>query len=299
MNPTAASTGRPKASPGARRCWPGRQRPRAEPHGSLRHLRPGRSRQRHRHLLPGHRPGQPAAHAPRRDAQRRLLASLPGGVRRALTGDHPRHPGPRQVRHPVRRAQLSRPCRRHRGLRRGPRSAQAADRRLQRRRPDRARARHPPSRAAAGAGPRRHPLPLRARLSRLAGRGRRRSPLAGGGHRTLRPRPPGLGGLAPSGPTARRPGSRCWNGSSRCGPARSPTAPRISPGSSRRRWCWSATATRSSRSRRRRNSIADCPRPELAVVPGADHGSFFSAKAELFQAPMLDFLRRHEAATPG
>ncbi len=41
------------------------------------------------------------------------------------------------------------------------------------------------------------------------------------------------------------------------------------------------------------------PAAELAVVPGADHGSFFSAKAELFQAPMLDFLRRHEAATPG
>ena len=37
------------------------------------------------------------------------------------------------------------------------------------------------------------------------------------------------------------------------------------------------------------------PTAELAVVPSADHGTFFSAKAALFQALMLDFLQRHSA----
>jgi pimeloyl-ACP methyl ester carboxylesterase len=37
------------------------------------------------------------------------------------------------------------------------------------------------------------------------------------------------------------------------------------------------------------------PAGELAVVPGADHGDFFVARAGLFQAPMLDFLRRQDA----
>ena len=36
------------------------------------------------------------------------------------------------------------------------------------------------------------------------------------------------------------------------------------------------------------------PAAELAVVPGADHGDFFFARVALFQAPMLDFLRRQE-----
>jgi pimeloyl-ACP methyl ester carboxylesterase len=37
------------------------------------------------------------------------------------------------------------------------------------------------------------------------------------------------------------------------------------------------------------------PAGELAVVPGADHGDFFFARVGLFQAPMLDFLRRQDA----
>lgn len=37
------------------------------------------------------------------------------------------------------------------------------------------------------------------------------------------------------------------------------------------------------------------PRAELAVVPGADHGAFFSAKVTPFQALILDFLMRHTA----
>ena len=37
------------------------------------------------------------------------------------------------------------------------------------------------------------------------------------------------------------------------------------------------------------------PAAELAVVPGADHGDFFFAKVELFQAAMLDFMRRQDA----
>ena len=36
------------------------------------------------------------------------------------------------------------------------------------------------------------------------------------------------------------------------------------------------------------------PTAELAVVPGADHGEFFTAKVHLFQTAMLDFLDRHE-----
>jgi pimeloyl-ACP methyl ester carboxylesterase len=32
---------------------------------------------------------------------------------------------------------------------------------------------------------------------------------------------------------------------------------------------------------------------ELAVLPDADHGAFFSAKVADFQAVILDFLRRH------
>jgi pimeloyl-ACP methyl ester carboxylesterase len=36
------------------------------------------------------------------------------------------------------------------------------------------------------------------------------------------------------------------------------------------------------------------PAGELAVVPGADHGDFFFAKVDLFQALMLDFLRRQD-----
>jgi pimeloyl-ACP methyl ester carboxylesterase len=35
------------------------------------------------------------------------------------------------------------------------------------------------------------------------------------------------------------------------------------------------------------------PNAELAVVPGADHGAFFSAKVAFFQSLMLDFLDRH------
>ncbi len=35
------------------------------------------------------------------------------------------------------------------------------------------------------------------------------------------------------------------------------------------------------------------PNAELAVIPGADHGSFFSAKVVSFQAAILDFLSRH------
>jgi pimeloyl-ACP methyl ester carboxylesterase len=35
------------------------------------------------------------------------------------------------------------------------------------------------------------------------------------------------------------------------------------------------------------------PNAELAVVPGADHGAFFSAKVAFFQPLMLDFLLRH------
>jgi len=38
------------------------------------------------------------------------------------------------------------------------------------------------------------------------------------------------------------------------------------------------------------------PRGELAVVPGADHGAFFSAKVAPFQSLMLDFLVRHDSA---
>jgi pimeloyl-ACP methyl ester carboxylesterase len=37
------------------------------------------------------------------------------------------------------------------------------------------------------------------------------------------------------------------------------------------------------------------PAGELALVPRADHGDFFFAKVELFQAAMLDFLRRQDA----
>ena len=37
---------------------------------------------------------------------------------------------------------------------------------------------------------------------------------------------------------------------------------------------------------------------ELAVVPGADHGAFFSGKADIFQSVMLDFLRRN-SGLPG
>jgi pimeloyl-ACP methyl ester carboxylesterase len=36
-------------------------------------------------------------------------------------------------------------------------------------------------------------------------------------------------------------------------------------------------------------------RSELAVVPGADHGAFFSTKVATFLSPMLDFLLRHSA----
>jgi hypothetical protein len=35
------------------------------------------------------------------------------------------------------------------------------------------------------------------------------------------------------------------------------------------------------------------PRAELAVVPGAAHGSFFSEKVAHFQSLMLDFLLRY------
>jgi pimeloyl-ACP methyl ester carboxylesterase len=35
------------------------------------------------------------------------------------------------------------------------------------------------------------------------------------------------------------------------------------------------------------------PKAELAVVPDADHGAFFSAKVASFQAIILDFLQRH------
>jgi pimeloyl-ACP methyl ester carboxylesterase len=38
------------------------------------------------------------------------------------------------------------------------------------------------------------------------------------------------------------------------------------------------------------------PRAELAVVPGADHGAFFSTKVATFQSLMLDFLSRHAAS---
>jgi hypothetical protein len=34
------------------------------------------------------------------------------------------------------------------------------------------------------------------------------------------------------------------------------------------------------------------PAAELAIVPGADHGAFFSEKVTLFQSLMLDFLFR-------
>jgi pimeloyl-ACP methyl ester carboxylesterase len=37
------------------------------------------------------------------------------------------------------------------------------------------------------------------------------------------------------------------------------------------------------------------PRAELAVVPGADHGAFFSARVTPFQSLILDFLMRHGA----
>jgi pimeloyl-ACP methyl ester carboxylesterase len=39
--------------------------------------------------------------------------------------------------------------------------------------------------------------------------------------------------------------------------------------------------------------VRQLPRAELAVVPGADHGAFFSARVTTFQALMLDFLSRH------
>jgi pimeloyl-ACP methyl ester carboxylesterase len=35
------------------------------------------------------------------------------------------------------------------------------------------------------------------------------------------------------------------------------------------------------------------PHGELAVVPGADHGAFFSARVDVFQSLILDFLLRH------
>jgi pimeloyl-ACP methyl ester carboxylesterase len=35
------------------------------------------------------------------------------------------------------------------------------------------------------------------------------------------------------------------------------------------------------------------PKAELAVVPDANHGAFFSAKAASLQAVILDFLQRH------
>jgi pimeloyl-ACP methyl ester carboxylesterase len=35
------------------------------------------------------------------------------------------------------------------------------------------------------------------------------------------------------------------------------------------------------------------PAAELAIVPDADHGAFFSARVDAFQSLMLDFLRRH------
>jgi pimeloyl-ACP methyl ester carboxylesterase len=38
------------------------------------------------------------------------------------------------------------------------------------------------------------------------------------------------------------------------------------------------------------------PRSELAVVPGADHGAFFSTRVSTFQSLMLDFLSRHCAS---
>lgn len=38
------------------------------------------------------------------------------------------------------------------------------------------------------------------------------------------------------------------------------------------------------------------PAAELAVVPGADHGAFMSARVDAFQAIMLDFLKRHSDA---
>jgi pimeloyl-ACP methyl ester carboxylesterase len=38
------------------------------------------------------------------------------------------------------------------------------------------------------------------------------------------------------------------------------------------------------------------PKAELAIIPGADHGSFLSSKTALFQTPVLDFLRRHDAS---
>jgi hypothetical protein len=37
------------------------------------------------------------------------------------------------------------------------------------------------------------------------------------------------------------------------------------------------------------------PAAELAVVPGANHGAFFSEKVAAFQSLMLDFLLRHSA----
>lgn len=37
------------------------------------------------------------------------------------------------------------------------------------------------------------------------------------------------------------------------------------------------------------------PKAELAVVPGAEHGAFFSSKVGPFQSLMLDFLLRHRA----
>lgn len=38
------------------------------------------------------------------------------------------------------------------------------------------------------------------------------------------------------------------------------------------------------------------PTAELAVIPGADHSAFFSAKVTSFQSVMLDFLARHSAS---
>ena len=37
------------------------------------------------------------------------------------------------------------------------------------------------------------------------------------------------------------------------------------------------------------------PQAEFAVVPGADHGAFLSAKVAAFQSLILDFLLRHTA----
>ena len=174
---------------------------------------------------------------------------------------------------------------------------ETAGRRLQRRRTDRARDRHAPSRAAPRPGGRRRLLPLQPVLPAWLGSVFGEAAAGGRRSRELRAQPPRLGGVATPRSTAPTHGRRFSPASGRCGRRRSTTAATSWPGSPRRRWSSSATATRSSRSRKRRSSTAGCPRGNWPSSPDADHGAFFDAKVHVFQPLMLDFLRRQAAGS--